>query len=371
MRIAFVLRGYQDRPYRTLAAVFGVALPVVSMLIQLGFYDAVMTASTHFYRSLRFDVLLLSPDYLEFSQPGSIPRASLARSRAIPGVRATEPVFIGVQSWRVPRTERIHQILVLGIDPWRNPFEAIPQGDLLERRDTLLYDRYSRPALGTWTKGMVAEVGGKALDVAGTFAFGAGFSALGLCVVSDRTFDRLSALPDRISLGLVQVEPGARIDVVAERLRSELAPDVEVATRAQVLERERAYWRDATSLGINLAVGCAIALLVGIVVIYNILSSDIASRLSEYATLKAMGFDDALLAGLIRLQAVGFALLAIPLSLGLAEIGYWFTRRETFLPVRMTWGRSAVALGLGLVMSLLAAQWSLRRLRRADPGDLF
>ena len=201
MRIAFVLRGYQDRPYRTLAAVFGVALPVVSMLIQLGFYDAVMTAATHFYRSLRFDVLLLSPDYLEFSQPGSIPRASLARSRAIPGVRATEPVFIGVQSWRVPRTERIHQILVLGIDPWRNPFEAIPHGDLLERRDTLLYDRYSRPALGTWTKGMVAEVGGKALDVAGTFAFGAGFSALGLCVVSDRTFDRLSALAESVPPG--------------------------------------------------------------------------------------------------------------------------------------------------------------------------
>ena len=371
MRIAFVLRGYWDRPYRTLAAVLGVALPIVSMLIQFGFYDAVMTTATHFYQNLRFDLLLSSPDYLEFSQPGSIPRESLTRALSVQGVRQSQPVFISIQSWRVPQTDRIHQILVLGIDPLRNPFAPIGQEALLQRRDTLEFDRNSRPALGNWAKGMVAEVGGRALDVVDTFAFGPGFNALGLCVVSDRTFDRLQPFPDRVSLGLIQLDGKVPGDVVAEHLRRLLAPDVRVATRAQVFDGERSYWRSATSLGINLSVGCGIVLLVGIVVIYNILSSDIANRLTEYATLKAIGFDDAALGSLVRLQAVGFALLAIPLALGLAEAGYWLTRRETFLPVQLTWSRSIAALGLGVVISLLAAQLAIGRLKRADPGDLF
>ena len=94
MRIGFVLRGYLEKPSRTLAAVLGVTLPVVSILIQFGFYGAVMTTSTQFYRHLRFDLVLLSPDYLVFSRPGSIARSRLTQALAVSGVREVDPLYV-------------------------------------------------------------------------------------------------------------------------------------------------------------------------------------------------------------------------------------------------------------------------------------
>ena len=371
MRIGFVLRGYLEKPSRTLAAVLGVTLPVVSILIQFGFYGAVMTTSTQFYRHLRFDLVLLSPDYLVFSRPGSIARSRLTQALAVSGVREVDPLYVGFQDWKAPRADAVQQILVLGVDPERNPFSAVTDPARLRRRDTLLFDRRSRRDLGVWKGGMVAELGSRAMDVTDTFAFGPGFSALGLCVVSDRTFERLAKRSDRVSIGLVQVDDSRPPEVVAQRLHEILPNDVVIETREQLLARERSYWRSATSLGVNLAVGCGVALLVGIIVIYNVLSSDISNRLSEYATLKAMGFDDGLLSSLIRIQAGGFALMAFLPSLGLAEVGYWITRKETFLPVSMSWFRVAGVLGLGIAMSLISAGLALKRLERADPGDLF
>ena len=143
---------------------------------------------------------------------------------------------------------------------------------------------------------MVAELGSREMEIADTFAFGPGFSALGLCVVSERTFERLTNRSDRISIGLLEIDKTNSSALVAERLGRTLPPDVLVETRDQLLDRERSYWRSATSLGINLAFGCSVSILVGIIVIYNVLSSDISNRLSEYATLKAIGFDDSALA---------------------------------------------------------------------------
>lgn len=371
MRINFVLRGYLDRPYRTLAAVLGVTVPVVSILIQFGFYGAVMETATQFYTHLRFDVALLSPDYLVFSRPGSIPRERLTQSLGIPGVREVEPLSVGFQDWRIPRADSVQQILVLGIDPERSPFTAVPDARRLEVRDSVLFDRHSRPDLGAWKKGMVAELGDRAVKISDTFAFGPGFSALGLCVVSERTLESITNRPDRVSIGLVEADGSEPAERTAERLRRILPSDVVVETRERLLAQEKSYWRNATSLGINLAVGCGVSILVGIIVIYNVLSSDISNRLSEYATMKAMGFDDRALASLVRLQAAGFALLAFPVSLGLAEIGYQVTRHETFLPVHMTWVRGAGVLVLGLGMALFSGQLAMRRLRYADPGDLF
>lgn len=371
MRSTFILRGYFHRPHRTAAAVLGIALPVVAILIQFGFYDAVMTTSTQFYTHLHFDVALVSPDYLVFSRPGSIPRERLTQSLSVPGVEGAEPLSVAFLDWRNPRSGSVQQILVLAVDPERNPFLALSNTRQIALRDTVLFDRYSRPDLGSWRDGMVAELGDHAVRIADTFAFGPGFSALGLCVVSERTLESITGRPDRVSMGLVQTGPAEAATVTAARLRRILPEDVIVRTREQLLDQEAGYWRSATSLGINLTVGCGVSILVGIIVLYNFLSSDISSRLSEYATLKAMGYDDRMLASLVRLQAVGFALMALPISLVLADFGYRVTRHQTFLPVEMTWFRGTGVLALGLAMAALSAQFALRRLEHADPGDLF
>ena len=59
-----------------------------------------------------------------------------------------------------------------------------------------------------------------------------------------------------------------------------------------------------------------VALVVGSVVVYMVLSNDVANHLREYATLKAMGYTDGFLRGVVMQQAVVMALLGYIVSLG-------------------------------------------------------
>ena len=61
-------------------------------------------------------------------------------------------------------------------------------------------------------------------------------------------------------------------------------------TRAEIAAHERRHWVTKTSVGIIFGFGVFVALLVGIAIVYQVLSSDISSRLAEFATLKAIGY---------------------------------------------------------------------------------
>ena len=126
-----------------------------------------------------------------------------------------------------------------------------------------------------------------------------------------------------------------------------------------------------TSTGIIFGSGVIVALLFGIVIIYQVLSLEVNSRLPEYATLKAMGFSDGYLALIVLQQAVLMAVLSyIPgflMALGIYAAG----RVVTHLPVTMTVARAVGVFLASLVMCSFSGLMAIRILRRADPVDLF
>ncbi len=114
-----------------------------------------------------------------------------------------------------------------------------------------------------------------------------------------------------------------------------------------------------------------VALLFGIVIIYQVLSLEVNSRLPEYATLKAMGFSDAYLALVVLQQAVFMAVLSyIPgflIALGI----YATARGVTNLPISMTVWRAVEVFLATLFMCSFSGLMAIRFLRKADPVDLF
>ena len=62
--------------------------------------------------------------------------------------------------------------------------------------------------------------------------------------------------------------------------------------------------------------GVVISVLVGFVVVYQVLSSDIADHMAEYATLKALGATDRRIAGVVIEQALLLGLIGYGLALG-------------------------------------------------------
>jgi putative ABC transport system permease protein len=228
--------------------------------------------------------------------------------------------------------------------------------------------------VGPREPGTVSEIGHgeRSLKVIGNFTIGPGFEA-GLLIVSDQTFVR--ALPplrlDDVSVGLIKLRPGADVDRVATELRERLPPDVRLRTRAELRAHERHYWVVNTSTGIIFGSGVAVALLFGVVIIYQVLSLEVTNRLSEYATLKALGYSDSFLAFVVLQQAVIFAVLSyVPAYLN-ALVIYVVSNRLTNLPIGMTLFRASTVFFLSLLMCSFSGLMALRILRRADPVDLF
>jgi putative ABC transport system permease protein len=178
-----------------------------------------------------------------------------------------------------------------------------------------------------------------------------------------------------VSLGLLKVRPGADPDRVAAQVRRLFAgqgrADVEVLTRDELRRKEILFWTTEKSLGLIFWFGVGVALLVGVVVVCQVLSSDILEHSKEYATLKAMGYSNRYLGWIVLQQGLLLALFgylpALLVALGLYDL----TRRGANLPILMTPARAGGVLALALLMCGSAALVSVRKITSSDPANLF
>ena len=169
----------------------------------------------------------------------------------------------------------------------------------------------------------------------------------------------------------MKLAPGADLHGLAEQLRRQLPPDVQVMTRAELNAAEKHYWIEMTSTGIVLHTGVLMALLVGTVVLYQVLATDISNRLSEYATLKALGHPNLYLSRVVLEQGFFLAMLGFVPALALAFGLYAVMRKTAHIPVDMTVMRIGLVWLLAVGMCSISALAALRRAKYADPAELF
>src|SRR5262249_37766583 len=157
--------------------------------------------------------------------------------------------------------------------------------------DTVLIDRRSRPEFGPQDTGVETELGRHQVRIGGRFTLGTGFGADGMIITSADTYSRVlgDASLDLVSLGLIKLKSGGGAEAVARDPNRDLPADVRARSRADIAGREKRFWVRTTAVGIIFSLGVAVGLVVGVVFVYQVISSDIEDHLREYATLKAMG----------------------------------------------------------------------------------
>lgn len=381
-RIPLAWLQLRRQPLRTLVGVAGVAFAVTLVFMQLGFAKALFASAVRFHQHLRADVVLVNPLSEMLPRMTPFARVRLYQALGFPGVAEVAPVYVETANWKNLATRATRAILVAGLDPTDDSFElpaVRTQRDRLRYPDVVLFDEGARPEYGPvpalWRTGqpIAAEVDNRRISIGGLFAIGTSFGIDGTIITSDLNFLRIFRDRDRglIDLGLVRVEPGVSPEAVRDGLRRVLPADVEVLTKQDLIDREIRYWSTTTPIGFVFNFGVVIGIVVGAIIVYQILFADISEHLPEYATLKAMGYTNRYVVSVVLQQACLLALLGYVPGLLVSSGLYRATESATRLPMHLSVGTGLLVLGLTIGMCMTSAAIAVRKVRSADPAEIF
>ena len=372
----------RHKPLRLLVALSGIAFAVLLILMQLGFRAALFESAVRIHERFDYDIALFSTDSVFIVRPQTFSVWRLYQAQSLDEVSSIAPVYIAPAIWKNPWSNNRRSINAIGIDPEDDLLDApgFSEGRLkVIRQDAVLFDGRSRPEFGPVGAAieesgrLTTEVNDREVDVVGTFTMGTSFGIDGLIITSDDNWLRLFPGHARndIHLGLVNLVDGADAVSVRDGLREYLPDDVLVMTKQDFVERESAYWDSATPIGYVFFFGAIMGFVVGAIIVYQILFADVSEHLNEYATLRAIGYKNRFVVGIVLQQAVILAMLGFVPGVAVASWLYGSAAAATSLPIYLTMERAVTVLLMTLTMCSISAFLAVRKLRRLDPADVF
>ncbi|HYX17854.1 MAG TPA: ABC transporter permease DevC [Nostoc sp.] len=367
---------------RLAVALAGISFADILMFMQLGFRDALYYSNVRFHNSLQGDIVLINSQSSAVLAMRSFSQRRLYKALELPAVQSVHPIYLDFTIWKNPVTGRPRSILIYGMNPETNivNLPGVQENlDKLKLPDVVLFDRSSRVEYGPITanydqgKTVTAEVRRRRIKVEGLFTLGASFGADGNLITSDINFLRIfnNRQKGLIDIGLIRLKPGANANVVAQELRKYLPNEVNVLTKQEFIDFERNYWANSTAIGFIFTLGTVMGFIVGTVIVYQILYTEVADHLAEYATLKAIGYTQNYLLRVILQEALLLAVLGYLPGIVFAFFMYNSARDATLLPVFMSFDRAVMVLILTMLMCIISGAIAVRKLRSADPADIF
>lgn len=367
---------------RLIAAIAGVAFANLLVFMQLGILGALNGSTVAPYSMLRADIIISSTDGNTLTDGGNVARARMFQALGVPGVASAMPLFVGTLPFSMADGTSV-SLLAFGMAPSRPSFASPVIADAmreLELENTALLDVATRGVPVSVFEGLLTgkpyafEVNGQTMTAVGTLEVGGGFLADGTLVLSDQTFLRFfakrnSGAPTHI---LLKVDDTVSVQTVIERLRRVLPQDsVKVQSMEESANADLAFMSTERPTGIIFGFGVLIGIIVGIVIVYQVLSTDVADHLREYATFKAMGYRQSFFLGIVFEEAIVLAVFGFIPGLIVAIGLYAGLSAVTGLPVAMDATRAILVFLGTLVACTVSGAIATRRLAGADPAELF
>ncbi|URD53446.1 ABC transporter permease DevC [Chroococcidiopsis sp. CCNUC1] len=367
---------------RLLVATAGIAFAVILMFMQLGFQAALSESATRVHESLNADLVMINPRSRALMSMNNFSRRRLYQALGFDGVESINSVYVGLGTWKSPASQRDRAILVLGIDPSKITLHIPEINQYLNKLkldDVAILDRVSRPEFKPFItevaqgNTIAPEINGRKIKVVGLFTVGSSFGSDALLITSELNFLRIfkTRAASDINIGLVKVAPNRNIGRIAQAIQASLPKDIQVLTHDEFVQFEKNYWQKNTAIGFVFTLGTIMGFIVGSVIVYQVLYTNVSDHLAEYATLKAMGYKDSYLLIMVFQEALILAILGyIPgfaLTLGLYDL----TRKATSLPMAMDTWRASLSLILTILMCFISGAIAVRKLQAADPADIF
>ena len=368
--------------FRLLTALSGIAFADILIFMQLGFMNALYTTNTQYPRKIKGDVIVTSTQATNFNETYTFPRRRLYQAMDVPGVESAEPIYIGSISWRNPQNREKTSMMVIGFNPDRPAFdlpEVNSQLDKVKIPDTVLFDQASRgeyeEVISQIEQGQIitTEIERNTVTIGGLFEVGASFADDGALITSDHNFMRLfpRKQPAMVSIGVIDLEEGTDPEQIRTYLNNYLPDDVKAYTYQEYVDSELRYIQSSTAIGFVFTLGTMMGFIVGIVIVYQVLSTDVNDHMAEYATFKAMGYRNSYLLGVVFEEALILSIIGFIPSVAIAAGLYQLTAMATALPIFLPLSRAVTVLILTIIMCGISGAIATRKLQSADPADIF
>jgi putative ABC transport system permease protein len=372
---------------RLLIALTGVVFAVVIIFIQLGLWASLLQGAASLPQSIEGDCFLISPRANNLLGSNNITARRLSQILAFEEVEFAAPVYISYTQFKNTENPRSWPyILLMGFD-LRYPIFNLPgvkdNLDKLKLPDTLLFDRKSLPQYGpvetqfqeqgTVLTEVKSGSSRRSIEVVGLYDLGTSFAFEGTSITSSINFMRITNQQQKglINIGAIKLKPGTELDAFMEKVERSLPQDIKILSREKFIKFEQDYWNKSTPVGFVFQLGSFMGLLVGTIIVYQILYTNVSEHLAQYATLKAIGYQHRYLLSMVLQQSIFIAVLGYIPGWLLSQLLYGFTKQATQLPIGMNLERSAGVFVLTLIMCFFAGATAVRKLKDADPADIF
>jgi putative ABC transport system permease protein len=210
------------------------------------------------------------------------------------------------------------------------------------------------------------------VTVEGLFSLGNSFFlGGGNLVMSETTYAELfgSDKLNQISVGVIMLEPNANPAAVKAGIEKNV-PGVKVYNHKELIAKELKF-QESLPVGPIFTFGTIIGFVVGVVIVYQVLYSDINDHLAEYATLKAIGYSDFSLLMVIFQEAIILSILGFIPGVSCSFWMYSVLSGVTRLELILTSEIFLKVFAMTILMCTMSALIASNKLRSADPVDVF
>lgn len=369
-------------------SLLGVGFAVLLMFLFTGFMNALYDSQLQLLERLNGEIIMVNRLKSNMFVPIAFARRRLDQARSFAGVADAYALYLNDANWKNPQTNRTRPVRVVAFN-LADPVLPLPEVEAhrqdLQQLNTALMDTRARTdLLGPAVAGIVTELAEREVRIVGTFTLGTDFaSGNGNLIMSDLNFlryfarrrpgeeDRTFATAD---LGLIKVAPGTDIPQLVATLQERLPTDVLILARDGpdgFVQRERQYWQENTNIGFVFTLLTAMGFVVGIILVYQILYTDVADHWAEYATLKAMGYSNTFLFWVVIQEALILSTFGFIPGFLVGNLLYGAAGNATGLLFQMTLARVVVLYLMTYVMCLISGAIAVRKVQAADPAEVF
>lgn len=366
---------------KLLTALAGIIFASILIHVQFGLRAALFESSVRIFKSFNADVVMISKSTVGSTSLQPFDRTRLATFERYPEVTETMPVRYEFVRWRYPGLGESRLAIMLGFNPRTSVFN---QDDIIENQRSLtvpgriLYDELSRnefgPVEADFKKGrrVIVFINKKRAKVSGLVRMGTSFSYDASFLTSTTTFQDLAdANPDTAEIGLVKLAPDVDANTFLASIQDDMPEDVQTFTLQEFMRFEQAFWDRSKPIGFVFAFNATLGFVVGMLILYQILYTDVTSHLSDFSTMLALAFTYNRIRMIVFQESFLLTIIGYPIGIVGSMLLFKLINGFTGLAVRMTMDRALICFGIVLVMSTCSAFLAMQKLDDANPIEVF